>query len=226
VTGSVLVGFGVALAPGRGKRWFRNVFLPTARTSGMLITVSGPAGSGKSTFAAALADELGYEHVSGGDIFRSLADERGVSLVEFNRLAEEDDQVDRELDARLREVGRERENVILESRLAGWMAGDYADLKFWLDAPLDVRIDRVAEREDKSTETARQETTDRAESEAKRYQEYYGIDIEDRSIYDLAINTARWSPEVEVEFVVRAIETYEPDADEGAVSVTGVDYDF
>ena len=59
----------------------------------MLVTVSGPAGSGKTTFAEALAAELGYEYVSGGDIFRSLADERGVSLVEFNRLAEEDDGI-------------------------------------------------------------------------------------------------------------------------------------
>ena len=192
----------------------------------MLLTVSGPAGSGKSTFAAALAEELGYEHVSGGDIFRSLADERGCSLVEFNRLAEEDDEVDRDLDRRLREIARERDEVVLESRLSGWMAGEHADIKVWLDAPLDVRIDRIADREDTDLETARAETVERADSEARRYREYYGIDIEDRSIYDLAINTARWSPEVEVEFVVRAIETYEPDADEGAVSVTGVDYDF
>ena len=47
----------------------------------MLITVSGPAGSGKSTLAAGLADALGHEHVSGGDIFRALADERGYSMV-------------------------------------------------------------------------------------------------------------------------------------------------
>ena len=192
----------------------------------MLITVSGPAGSGKSTFAAALADELGYEHVSGGDIFRSLADERGVSLVEFNRLAEEDDQVDRELDARLREVGRERENVILESRLAGWMAGDYADLRVWLDAPLDVRAARVADREEKSVETAREETKARSESEASRYEAYYGIDISDLSIYDLVVNTARWSPEGELEFILAAVEAYDTTSDEGQTPVAGVSYEF
>jgi cytidylate kinase len=42
----------------------------------MLITVSGPAGSGKSTLASGLADRLGYDHVSGGDIFRDIAAER------------------------------------------------------------------------------------------------------------------------------------------------------
>ena len=192
----------------------------------MLLTVSGPAGSGKTTFADSLAAELGYEYVSGGDIFRSLADERGMSLVEFNKLAEENDQVDRDLDRRLREIARDRDDIVLESRLAGWMAGEHADLKFWLDAPLEVRVTRIADREDKSPETARQETVERAESEARRYTEYYGIDIEDRSIYDLVINTARWTPAAEVEVALAAVETYDPTTDEGAVPVTGVDYDF
>jgi len=192
----------------------------------MLITVSGPAGSGKSTFADALAAELGYDHVSGGDIFRSMANERGVSLVEFNRLAEEDDQVDRDLDRRLREIATERDDLVLESRLAGWIAGEEADMKFWLDAPLDVRVDRVADREDKSRETARQESTERATSEAKRYEEYYGIDIEDRSIYDLVINTARWDPEAEITIALAAIDAYDPAEDEGRVPVVNVDYDF
>jgi cytidylate kinase len=192
----------------------------------MLITVSGPAGSGKTTFSGALADALGYEHVSGGDIFRAMADERGVSLVEFNRLAEDDDAVDRDLDRRLRDLAREREDVVLESRLAGWMAGEYADLRFWLDAPLDVRVARVADREDKDPETARRETTERAASEARRYLDYYDIDIEDLSIYDVVINTARWNPETEVDVATRLVEAYDPDDDEGKFPVTGVDYDF
>src|SRR6056297_1138173 len=112
----------------------------------MLITVSGPAGSGKSTLAAGLADALSVEHVSGGDIFRSLADERGFSLVEFNQRAEEDDQIDRDLDRRLRTTAADGDDLVIESRLAGWMAGDHADLRVWLDAPFEVRVDRIADR--------------------------------------------------------------------------------
>jgi len=106
------------------------------------------------------------------------------------------------------------------------MAGDYADLRLWLDAPLNIRATRIAEREEKPVDQAREETQARADSEALRYEEYYGIDIHDRSIYDLVINTARWGPEGVLSLVADAVENYESDADEGKFPVTGVTYDF
>ncbi|MFW5965690.1 MAG: (d)CMP kinase [Halodesulfurarchaeum sp.] len=192
----------------------------------MLITISGPIGSGKSTVAATLAETLDVEHVSGGDIFRELAAERGYTPLEFNKLAEEDDQIDRDLDRRQREIASERDELVLESRLAGWMAGGHADLKLWFDAPEEVRAARVADREERAFEDALAEMRARAESEARRYRAYYGIDFEDQSIYDLSLNTARWSPEAVVRIAHTAIEAFETMTDEGAVSVTDVDYDF
>ena len=192
----------------------------------MLLTVSGPPGAGKSTTVTALAEAFDLEHVSGGDIFRELADERGLTAVEFNRLAEEDDQIDRDLDRRLRTTALERDDLLLESRLAGWLAGDAADLRLWLDAPIEVRATRIAEREAKSTETALTETREREESEALRYREYYGIDIADLSIYDITLNTARWSESEVPDILTAAVEAYDPAADEGKYPVDGVSYDF
>jgi cytidylate kinase len=191
----------------------------------MLITVSGPPGSGKSTTASKLAEALGLEHVSGGDIFRELADERGYTPLEFNKLAEEDDQIDRDLDRRLQNVARDRDDVVLESRLAGWLAGDHADFRVWLDAPLDVRAERVADREGKSVAEAREESAARQSSEADRYREYYAIDIADLTIYDLSINTARWNADAVLDMLVTAVEEYDPEVDEGKYPVEA-DYDF
>jgi cytidylate kinase len=146
--------------------------------------------------------------------------------VEFNRLAEEDDQIDRDLDRRLRTVALERDDVLLESRLAGWLAGDAADLRLWLDAPIEVRAARIADREAKSAETALTETREREESEALRYREYYGIDIADLSIYDVALNTARWSEHEVPRILTAAVEAYDPGSDEGKYAVDGVSYDF
>ncbi|ELZ78258.1 AAA family ATPase [Haloferax larsenii] len=192
----------------------------------MLLTVSGPPGSGKSTTAAALAEAFDLEHISGGDIFRELAAEHDMSAVEFNKLAEEDDQIDRDLDRRLRDIALERDDVLLESRLAGWLAGDAADLRFWLDAPVDVRAERIADREDKPVDVAREETVTREASEAKRYMEYYNIDYSDLSIYDISLNTARWGENEVSEIITSAVEAYDPEDDEGKYPVEGVRYDF
>jgi len=192
----------------------------------MLVTVSGPPGCGKSTLAAALAEELGCEHVSGGDIFRDVADDRGLTPVELNELAEEEPEIDYELDRRQYDLAREREDLVLESRLAGWLAGDHADLRVWLTAPLDIRARRIAEREDKTVDTAREETQRRAASEAHRYETYYDIDIDDLSIYDLMLNTARWGPDEVLTVIDTAVESYRPGGDEGAIPVEGVRYEF
>ncbi len=192
----------------------------------MLITVSGPPGSGKSTNAAGLATALGIDHVSGGDIFREMAAERDMTPVEFNEHAEADDGIDRALDERLHEIATTRDDLVLESRLAGWLAGDHADLRLWFDAPVGVRAERIAEREGKAVDRAREETERREASERKRYLEYYGIDIDDRSIYDAAYNTARWGPERFLDALVATVQAYDPVEDEGKVAVEGVTHDF
>ena len=59
--------------------------------------------------------------------------------------------------------------------------------------------------------------------DTKRYEDYYGIDITDRSIYDLCLNTARWSPEGVLELVLSAVEEYDPTTDEGAFRTEDLD---
>lgn len=192
----------------------------------MLVTVSGPPGSGKSTAAAGLAAALDFDHISGGDIFRELAADRGLSLEEFGELATEDETIDQNLDRRLREIARERDELVLESRLAGWMAGEHADLRCWLDAPLSVRASRIADRESWGFDEAAERTRVREANERERYAAYYDIDFSDRSIYDLAVNTARWSEDGVVSLLVTAVETYDAGADEGKIPIEGVTYPF
>ena len=160
--------------------------------------------------------------MSGGEIFREIAADRGLSLSELVARAQSSDGIDRALDRRLRTIAEEwgaaERPFVLESRLAGWLAGDRADLRIWLDAPVETRIERTADHEEVSAELRVREV-----SEAGRYESHYGIDLDDRSFYDLSLNTARWRPDAVLDVVLRAIERYEPAADEGPFAAGGLD---
>lgn len=163
----------------------------------MIVAIAGQIGVGKSTVAGALAQRLAYRYVSGGEVFREIARERGISVTEVNRLAERDPAMDRELDRRQRDLARAGDCVV-ESRLSGWMVA-FADMKIWLRAPLDVRAARVAGREGQSVDAARRDLEERERSEWARYKEFYGIDIDDLSPYHLVIDTTRWPAETIVD---------------------------
>ncbi len=190
--------------------------------SNLFITVSGPPGCGATTVCEGLSTALDCGYVSGGDIFRQLADDRGMSLSQLIAKTDETDEIDRALDRRLRTIaekwGASNKAFVLESRLAGWLAGNRADLRIWLDAPDEVRVDRTRDRAEMEAEMRVREV-----SEAGRYRSYYGIDIDDRSFYDLAINTARWSPHATLEMILSAVEEYDPEIDEGAFPTEDVD---
>jgi len=185
----------------------------------MLLTVSGPPGSGKSTTAELLADAFDLDHVSGGDIFRDLADERGYTPSSSINSPRKTTRSTAISTGGSREIAVDADDLVLESRLAGWLAGDQADFRFWLDAPARVRGERIAEREEKDPVRATEETKAREASEAQRYEEYYGIDIRDLTIYDLSVNTARWEPDAVLDMLVTAVERYDAAGDEGKALV-------
>ena len=162
----------------------------------MLITVSGPPGSGTTTAAERVAARLELTLVPGGAVFRSMAVERGLSLGEFGRYATDHPEVDAELDGRLADRARQGD-VVIESRLAGWIARNEGlpAVRAWIDCDPDVRAQRVADRERVSRAQARAENDERQHVERSRYLVLYGLDLEDLSIYDLVLDSEALGPD-------------------------------
>jgi len=162
----------------------------------VLITISGLPGSGKTTVARLVAEELGLEHVYAGDIFRRQAAEHGMTLEAYARRAENDHAIDRALDAIMRERAA-RGHAVLEGRLAAFMADEARQpaLKVFLNAPEPVRVERIRAREGGATEERLQETQAREASDARRYQQIYGVDYHDQARYDVVLTTDGRTPE-------------------------------
>jgi len=178
-----------------------------AITMKRVITIGGLHGTGKSSVADIIAKRFDLKRVSAGVIFRELAKKRGLTLEEFSIIAEDDESIDRELDALLKTTAM-KGNVLLDGQLAGWMAGDYAGFKILLTASVDARVKRIAERDEVSFEHARRETLNREASEKERYLEFYGVDISDQSIYDLVLNTEKYDLQGVIKVLTTAIETF------------------
>ncbi len=169
----------------------------------MLITLSGLPGSGTSTLGRKIASELGLAHLDGGTVFRSLAAERGHTLAEFLAVAEGDETVDRALDARLEARAREGD-VLLESRLAGWLVtrADLPALRIWLACDDEERARRVAARDGGDPTAALAQNAHREASEHTRYRTYYAIDLADLSVYDLVLDSTTAGPAELLEHVL------------------------
>ena len=68
------------------------------------VTISGPPGSGTSTLVSRLSKERKWNYINGGEVFRSAALERNISIEEFSALCKNDLDVDRSLDNKLKQI--------------------------------------------------------------------------------------------------------------------------
>jgi cytidylate kinase len=145
-------------------------------------------------------------YVSAGTLFRERAEELGVSLTEMSRRASAESDFDNYLDRRSKEESR-KGGVVLDATLSAWMAEE-PDLKIYLTCPLEERVRRITEREERSFEEVMEETRFREENEANRFMEYYGIDLDDLSIYDVILNTEHFEVHSTARILKNVIEEY------------------
>ena len=171
----------------------------------MIITIGGLAGTGTTTLAELLSEKLDIPYISAGFVFREMAAEKGMTVLEFSEFAEGNDDIDKEIDRRQAEKAKLADNLIVEGRLSAFFV-DNADLRLWLITPFDVRSKRISDREEKSVEVAKEEIITREKSEALRYKEIHNIDISNMEIYDIIINTDSFNPESISEIIIQTLK--------------------
>ena len=157
-----------------------------------MVTISGHPGSGTSTLVSGLCKALNWQMLNGGQIFRDMAEERGLTLEEFGQYCMDDESIDKQLDEMLSNTMKsESSPEIVESRLAGWWAykNNLTCPRVWIDVSEQVRAQRVVNREGGSVDERLIQIQDRMEYDGMRYNRYYGIDINSHEPYTCIIES-------------------------------------
>ena len=181
-----------------------------------IITIAGRPGSGKSTTAKKVAEQLGYEHFSSGDLFREIAKKDGLDVKQANISAEKNSKIDELVDARLRETGTTQDMLVIDSRMAWhWIPQSF---KVFLDLDLNIAAKRIIDNFDKkrainesiplSVDVYAKELEDRLDSEKRRYKALYGVNPYSADNYDIVVDTAINNIEQVVELVVREFNSW------------------
>lgn len=169
----------------------------------MIISLAGRQGSGKTTVGKILAEKLWFERFSTGDFMREMAMEKGMSLMELNTFSETDGgKIDAILDERQKKLWQEKDNFIIDARLA-WHFIPHS-FKVYLTVDDFVGASRIVGDSANplrhstdvhaSIEEAMETTKARRESESKRYMNLYHVDNHDLTHYDLVIDTTNTPP--------------------------------
>src|SRR6266704_2629367 len=97
------------------------------------IVMSGDLGSGKSTISRQVASRLGLRRLSMGDLYRNMAQERGMSALQLNLHAERDEAVDGYIDQLQAEIARSHEQLVIDSRLSWFFFSDAFKVYLFVD---------------------------------------------------------------------------------------------
>lgn len=178
----------------------------------MNITITGDIGSGKSTVAKRVAELLGMDVIETGELYRKYSKEKGVDVLTQNK--SEDWSIDKKIDSDIERVGRERDNVIVVSRLAWHFIPNAIHIYLVVNPILAAK--RITENKERVGESHNNwvETywynKERKTLELNRYRDMYGLD--DPSGYtksDIVIVIGKNDVEAVANCIVQSIQNKE-----------------
>ncbi|MCH1443215.1 MAG: AAA family ATPase [Candidatus Poseidoniaceae archaeon] len=175
------------------------------------MTISGHPGSGTSTLVSLLSETKGWSSLNGGELFRLEAKRRNMSLADFGQLCKEDLEVDRQLDALLKEQMMRTDAEapsIVESRLSGWWAYKLglSAPRIWLEVDDIERAKRVQAREGGELNSIIEANEKRSKVDEQRFDELYGLLPQQKEPYTHIIMASDLNPQEVLASVLDILE--------------------
>jgi len=165
----------------------QNKFNPKFR----LITVSGKIAVGTTTLTKNLANTLDWKYVNIGAIQREYDQKLRFHENKNGAMFRTDDH-ERQIDSKTEKMLKTERKIIYEAWLSGYFARNYKDiLKVLLICSHDdIRVDRVANRDNTSVEQAKHWIKQREEENIIKWKRLYGnYNFWDNKYFDLVIDT-------------------------------------
>ena len=174
-----------------------------------LITITGQLGSGKSTVAKMLATKLGWVYYSTGMAQRVIAQSRGITTIQLNRLAITDPSIDHEIDSVFKNPPWGKKPCVVDSRLAWHFLPK--SLKVCLRVDTMTAAQRVLAEKGRISESysnvqeAESYLKKRMELEQAHFMKNYHLDITDLHQFDLVIDTTCLTPDMVCEKIIEKL---------------------
>lgn len=181
-----------------------------------IIAISGRIGAGSTSLGKNLVGKLGWDHLSGGEIFwKARHSAQGLDASQTHLRPDQEDIL---FDQELKRIFREDNHIVVESKLAGFMAQGVkrvfkilviCENKHGQDQP-QIRVDRLLNREGISSNQARHEVIEREKNDLEKWSRLYADGDKswtyyDPSYFDLIINTYDHNQEEALELALISI---------------------
>src|SRR3989344_4178594 len=163
------------------------------------IVISGPVGSGSTTAAKLLSQELEIPYKSAGDFFREYMLSRNIPLPQKEKIPND---VEKKVDEELTQLASSK-SIIIDGLYTGYFARSNPQvLKVLLTCNEDERIRRALERTHTHKETAEDVKKRDAAHDAKFRKLYADENFLDPKFFDLVIDTTNNTQEQSAQKII------------------------
>ncbi|MFP6697947.1 MAG: AAA family ATPase [Alphaproteobacteria bacterium] len=181
------------------------------------IIISGPPAIGKTTIAKGLAQEFDLVHLSGGDILKELAEEKGFKTkgddwwdtqegMNFLVQRQKNYEFDKKVDDKLKKLFSAGDVVITSYTLPWLVEGG---VKIWLSGSKENSAQRMTTRDNLSKNNALEIVQKRYNENKIIYKTLYGFEFgENLSVFDKIIKTDDLNVEQVLEVAKSTVREY------------------
>lgn len=172
------------------------------------ITLSGLAGTGKSTVGKLLAEKLNYTFISIGNYSREYAlTEYGLTINEFQLLCKKDKSIDQKLDKKFGEDCNHQNNIVVDYRLGFHFVKNAFNVLLKVSDEIAIQRIQAADRKHETIDIA--SINARNHEMRQRFIDFYHLDFTDERNFHLVVDTDTLAPEEIANLLIDKFKDYE-----------------